>query len=43
MSKVDEIINNMEKIMVGKRKVIERIVIALLTNGHRGSLGSGSI
>lgn len=34
MSKVDEIINNMEKIMVGKRKVIERIVIALLTNGH---------
>ncbi|MDB2094329.1 AAA family ATPase [Clostridium paraputrificum] len=34
MNKVDEIINNMEKIMVGKRKVIERIVIALLTNGH---------
>lgn len=34
MSKVDQIINNMEKVMVGKRKVIERIVIALLTNGH---------
>ncbi|VYU58130.1 Uncharacterised protein [Clostridium paraputrificum] len=34
MSKVNQIINNMEKVMVGKRKVIERIVIALLTNGH---------
>ena len=26
--------NNIEKIMVGKRKVVEKIVIALLTNGH---------
>lgn len=34
MSKVEEIINNMEKIMVGKRGVVERIVIALLINGH---------
>ena len=34
MSKVDEIINNMEKIMVGKRKRIRVMVIALLTNGH---------
>ena len=34
MNKVTEIINNIEKIMVGKRKVVEKIVIALLTNGH---------
>lgn len=34
MSKIIEIINNMEKIMVGKRSVLERIVIALITNGH---------
>lgn len=34
MSKVNQIINNMEKVMVGKRKVIERRVITLLTNGH---------
>ena len=34
MNKVTEIINNTEKIMVGKRKVVEKIVIALLTNGH---------
>ena len=34
MSKIIEIINNMEKIMVGKRTVLERIVIALITNGH---------
>lgn len=34
MSKIVEIINNMEKIMVGKRSVIEKIVIALITNGH---------
>ena len=34
MNTVVDIINNMEKIMVGKREVIERIVIALLTNGH---------
>ena len=34
MSKIIEIINNMEKIMVGKRNVLERIVIALITNGH---------
>lgn len=34
MSKVNEIIDNMEKIMVGKRRVIERIVMALLVNGH---------
>ena len=34
MSKIVEIINNMEKIMVGKRNVLERIVIALITNGH---------
>ena len=34
MNKVTEIINNIEKIMVGKRKVVEKIVIALLTNGQ---------
>lgn len=34
MSKVIEIINNMEKIMVGKRSILEKIVIALITNGH---------
>lgn len=34
MSKVQDIINNMEKILVGKRTVLERITIALLTNGH---------
>lgn len=34
MSKLIEIINNMEKIMVGKRSVLEKIVIALITNGH---------
>ena len=34
MNKVNEIIENMEKIMVGKRTVIERIIIALLTDGH---------
>ena len=34
MNKVTEIINNIEKILVGKRKVVEKIVIALLTNGH---------
>lgn len=34
MSKIIEIINNMEKIMVGKRSVLEKIVIALITNGH---------
>lgn len=34
MNKVLDIINNMEKIMVGKREVIEKITIALLTNGH---------
>lgn len=34
MNKVIKIINNMEKIMVGKRNVIEKIIIALLTNGH---------
>ncbi|MEG0295858.1 MAG: MoxR family ATPase [Clostridium sp.] len=34
MNKVTEIINNMEKIMVGKRTVVERITIALLTGGH---------
>ena len=34
MNKVREIISNMEKIMVGKRSVIEKLMIALLTNGH---------
>lgn len=34
MNKVKEIISNMEKIMVGKRSVIEKLMIALLTNGH---------
>lgn len=34
MRKTIEIINNMEKIMVGKKSVIEKLVIALLTNGH---------
>lgn len=34
MNKVIEIINNMEKIMVGKRNVIDKLMIALLTNGH---------
>ncbi|MGG7177111.1 AAA family ATPase [Clostridium paraputrificum] len=34
MSKVTDIIDNMEKIMVGKRRVVERIVMALLVNGH---------
>jgi len=34
MGKIIEIINNMEKIMVGKRSILEKIVIALITNGH---------
>lgn len=34
MTKINEIIENMEKIMVGKRNILERIVIALITNGH---------
>ena len=34
MNDVVKIIDNMEKVMVGKRKVIERIAIALLVNGH---------
>lgn len=34
MDKVKEIMDNMEKVMVGKRDVINKIVIALLTNGH---------
>lgn len=34
MNKVVDIINNMEKIMVGKREVVKKIVLALLTNGH---------
>ena len=34
MDKVKEIIDNMEKIMIGKRTVIERIIIALLTDSH---------
>lgn len=34
MNKVIEIVNNIEKVMVGKRKVIEKVIIALLTNGH---------
>lgn len=34
MNKAVAIIENMEKIMIGKRRVVERVVIALLTNGH---------
>lgn len=34
MNKVVEIIDNIEKVMVGKRDVIEKVIIALLTNGH---------
>lgn len=34
MNNINKIINNMEKVMVGKRKVIERVAIALLVNGH---------
>lgn len=34
MSKVLDIINNMEKIMVGKKDVIKKIILALLINGH---------
>lgn len=34
MNKTVEIIRNMEKIMVGKKSVVEKLVIALLTNGH---------
>lgn len=34
MSKINQIIDNMEKIIVGKRDVINKLIIALLTNGH---------
>ena len=34
MNKALDIINNMEKIIIGKRKVIENMVIALLAEGH---------
>lgn len=34
MSRVNEIIDNIEKIMVGKRRIVERVVMALLVNGH---------
>lgn len=34
MNNILKIIDNMEKVMVGKRSVIERITIALLVNGH---------
>lgn len=34
MNKVAEIVENMEKVMVGKRETINKIIIALLLNGH---------
>ena len=34
MNKALDIINNMEKMIIGKRKVIENVVIALLAEGH---------
>lgn len=34
MNKVAAIVENMEKVMVGKREAINKIVIALLLNGH---------
>lgn len=34
MNKVSAIVENMEKVMVGKREAINKIVIALLLNGH---------
>ncbi|MGL5150059.1 MAG: AAA family ATPase [Clostridium sp.] len=34
MNKAEIIINNMENIIIGKRKFLERVVIALITEGH---------
>ncbi len=33
-TKCNEFINELEKAIVGKRKVLEKIVLAILSNGH---------